>query len=394
MARIVSSLTDTKIKHLKPKEKKYKLSDGKRLYIVIEPNGRKWWMYEYMYNGKRTQKSFGNYPEISLKKARELRDKYRQMELENIPPSMLNKSNKKQYTLANLVLEYLNRKNISEKHKRDTINRLNNHIFTHIGSMDIRDIKKIDIVNVFRNLTHIPETARRLFNILDNTFKYASTLEIVERNIIADIDFNILVPKKELKNFPHITDIEEMKKLLKDIENCNCDITVKTALKLAPYLFIRPFPLVAMEWSEIDFENKEWYIPAEKMKKKREHIVPLTDSMIKILKEIHPFTSNKQYVFYSNRSKDKHITTDTLNRALKRLGYKDKMTTHGFRHFAATVLNENANKIGISEKAIAAQLSHNDFKDTMNRVYNKAQYLEERKRLMEWWSNFIDSLKS
>ena len=393
MARIVSSLTDTKIKHLKPKDKKYKISDGKRLYIVIEPNGRKWWMYEYMYNGKRTQKSLGDYPEISLKKARELRDKYRQMELNNIPPSILNKSMKKQYTLENLVLEYLDRKNISDKHKRDTINRLNNHIFKYIGLMDIRDIKKIDIVNVFRNLTHIPETARRLFNILDNTFKYASTLEIVERNIIADVDFNVLVPKKDSKNFPHITNIEDMKKLLKDIENCNCDITVKTALKLAPYFFIRPFPLVAMEWSEIDFENKEWHIPAEKMKKKREHIVPLTDSMIKILKEIQPFTGNKQYIFYSNRSKDKHITTDTLNRALKRLGYKDKMTTHGFRHFAATILNENANKIGISEKAIAAQLSHTDFKDTMNRVYNKAQYLEERKKLMQWWSDFIDALK-
>ncbi len=394
MARVVSSLTDTKIKHLKPKDKKYKISDGKRLYIVIEPNGRKWWMYEYMYNGKRTQKSLGDYPEISLKKSRELRDKYRKMELDNIPPSMLNKSNKKQYTLENLVLEYLDRKNISEKHKKDTINRLNNHIFKYIGSMDIRDIKKIDIVNIFRNLTHIPETARRLFNILDNTFKYASTLEIVERNIIVDIDFNVLVPKKDSKNFPHITDIEEMKKLLKDIENCNCDITVKTALKLAPYLFIRPFPLVAMEWSEIDFENKEWHIPAEKMKKKREHIVPLTDSMIKILKKIQPFTGNKQYVFYSSKSKDKHITTDTLNRALQRLGYKNKMTTHGFRHFAATVLNENANKIGVSEKAIAAQLSHTDFKDTMNRVYNKARYLKERRRLMEWWSNFIDSLKS
>ena len=394
MARVVSSLTDTKIKHLKPKDKKYKISNGKRLYIVIEPNGRKWWMYEYMYNGKRTQKSLGDYPEISLKKARELRDKYRQMELENIPPSMLNKSTKKQYTLENLVLEYLDRKNISEKHKKDTINRLNNHIFKYIGSMDIRDIKKIDIVNVFRNLTHIPETARRLFNILDNTFKYASTLEIVERNIIADVDFNVLVPKKDSKNFPHITDIEEMKKLLKDIENCNCDITVKTALKLAPYLFIRPFPLVAMEWSEIDFENKEWHIPAEKMKKKREHIVPLTDIMIKILEEIQPFTGNKQYVFYSSRSRDNHITTDTLNRALKRLGYKDKMTTHGFRHFAATILNENANKIGISEKAIAAQLSHTDFKDTMNRVYNKAQYLEEIKKLMKWCSDFIDSLKS
>ncbi|WP_172413480.1 tyrosine-type recombinase/integrase [Lebetimonas natsushimae] len=394
MARVVKSLTDTKIKNLKPKEKKYKRNDGKRLYIVVEPNGRKWWMYEYMYNGKRTPKSLGNYPEITLKKARELREKYRKMELENIPPSMLNKSSKQQNTLKNLVIEYLDRKNISDKHKKGTLNRLNNHIFKYIGDMNIRDIKKIDIVNIFRNLTHIPETARRLFNILDNTFKYASTLEIVERNIIADVDFSVLVPKKESKNFPHITDIEEMKKLLKDIENCKCDITVKTALKLAPYLFVRPFPLVAMEWSEIDFEKKEWHIPAHKMKKKREHIVPLTDSIINILKEIEPFTGNREFVFYSPRSKDKHITTDTLNRALKRLGYKDKMTTHGFRHFAATVLNENAKKIGISQNAIAAQLSHTDFKDTMNRVYNKAIYMDERKKLMEWWSDFIDSLKS
>ena len=228
---------------------------------------------------------------------------------------------------------------------------------------------------------------------MDNTFKYASTLEIVERNIIADIDFSVLIPRKESKNYPHITDVDKMRKLLLDIENCNCDITVKTALRLAPYVFIRPYPLVSMEWDEIDFEKNEWHIPAAKMKKKREHIVPLTDSMIEILSEIKSFTGDKQFVFYSFRSIYKHITTDSLNRALKRLGYSGKMTTHGFRHFAATHLNENASKIGVSQKVIATQLSHNDHKDTMNRVYNKAEYLGERKKMMEWWSNFIDSLK-
>ena len=185
-----------------------------------------------------------------------------------------------------------------------------------------------------------------------------------------------------------------MKNLLFDIENCNCDINVKTALKFAPYAFIRPYPLVSMEWSEIDFNIKEWHIPAYKMKKKKEHIIPLTNSMINILNEIKPFTGNQQFVFHSRRSKLQHITTDALNRALKRLGYNGKMTTHGFRHFAATILNEYASKIGVTQKIIAIQLSHNSYKDTMNRVYNKAKYLEERKKLMEWWSDFIDNLKS
>ena len=393
MSRQVTALTNTQIKNLKPKNKKYKISDGKRLYIVVEPSGRKWWMYEYMYNGKRTQKSLGDYPDVSLAKARELRDKYRQLELKNTPPTMLKHSNREQFSLKKFVLEYLDRKNISEKHKKDTINRLNNHIFKYIGEMDIREIKKFDIVNVFKNLTHIPETARRLFNILENTFRYASTLEIVERNIMADIDLSVLIPKKESKNYPHITDIDKMKKLILDIENCDCDITVKTALRLAPYAFIRPYPLVSMEWSEIDFEKKEWHIPAHKMKKKREHIVPLSDSMIEILNEIKPFTGNNQFVFSSSRSQFGHITTDALNRAMKRMGYNGIMTTHGFRHFAATILNENASKIGVTQKVIAAQLSHNDHKDTMNKVYNKAEYLEERKKLMNWWSDFIDSLK-
>jgi len=393
MSKPVPKLTPFKVKNLKPKNKKYKISDGQRLYIVVEPNGRKWWMYEYMYNRKRTQKSLGNYPEISLAKARELKEKYREFELKNTPPSMLKHSNREQFFLKKFVLEYLDRKNISEKHKKDTINRLNNHIFKYIGDMDIREVKKLDIVNVFKNLTHIPETARRLFNILENTFKYASTLEIVERNIMADIDLSVLIPKKESKNYPHITDIDKMKKLLLDIENCDCDITVKIALKFAPYAFIRPYPLVSMKWSEIDFDKKEWHIPAHKMKKKREHIIPLTDSMIEILNEIEPFTGKRQFVFYSSRSKLGHITTDALNRALKRMGYNGIMTTHGFRHFAATILNENASKIDVTQKVIAAQLSHNDHKDTMNRVYNKAEYLEERKKLMNWWSDFIDSLK-
>jgi len=393
MSRPVPKLTPYKIKSLKPKKRKYKISDGQRLYIVVEPNGRKWWMYEYMYNGKRTQKSFGNYPEISLAKARELKEKYRELELKNTPPSMLKHSNREQFSLKNFVLEFLDRKNISEKHRRDTINRLNNHVFKHIGDMDIREVKKLDIVNVFRNLTHIPETARRLFNILEKTFKYASTLEIIERNIMADIDINILIPQKETKNYPHIIDTDRMRKLLLDIENCNCDIIVKTALRLAPYAFIRPYPLVSMKWNEIDFNKKEWHIPAHKMKKKRDHIIPLTDSMIEILNEIKSFTGNRQFVFYSSRSKFGHITTDALNRALKRMGYNGIMTTHGFRHFAATMLNENASKIGVTQEVIAAQLSHHDHKDTMNKVYNKAKYLEERKKMMKWWSDFIDSLK-
>jgi len=125
------------------------------------------------------------------------------------------------FHLKKFILEFLDRKNISEKHRRDTINRLNNHVFKHIGDMNIREVKKLDIVNVFRNLIYIPETARRLFNILEKTFKYASTLEIIERNIMVDMDINILIPQKETKNYPHIIDTDRMRKFLLDIENCN-----------------------------------------------------------------------------------------------------------------------------------------------------------------------------
>ena len=392
MPKKVPPLTDTQIKNLKPKSKRYKKSDGNKLYIVIEPNGRKWWMYEY--GQKRSNLSFGNYPNVSLKEAREKRDEYKQYEKDNISYNEIQyRKNNEDNSFEKLTLKYLQQKDISDKHRKDTLNRLKNHIFPTLGHKNINDITKQDILQVMDKMkeNQVIDTAYRMFGIINDVFKYASTYNICERNITNDIDIKVILPKKNSQNYPHMTDENEMAILLQTIEKYTGDFIIKQALLLVPYVFTRVNPLVNMEWSEIDFENKLWNIPANKMKKKRDFIVPLTNSMIDIISTLKPFKMNN-YVFVSHRSKTGHIAADSLNKALHKMGYKDKITIHGFRHFAATILSENAHKIGVSKEAIKFELSHYD-EDVFTHVYNKAQYLEERKKLMKWWSEYIDLLR-
>lgn len=202
----------------------------------------------------------------------------------------------------------------------------------------------------------------------------------------------VLQSQSRKKNFPHITDKKELAQLLKDIDNYHGSILVKIALQIAPHVFVRPTNLRVMEWSEINFEEKIWTIPAEKMKMKNAHIVPLTDKVVSLLKEAELYKQS-DYVFYSPTTTKKPISDNSINQALQRIGYKDKMTGHGFRHTASTLLHEHIHIHKIPSEVIELQLAHTD-KNQIRAVYNKAQFLDLRFELMNWWSNFLEDIKA
>ena len=393
MPKIVKPLTDTQIKNAKPKEKAYKLSDGKGLYLIVEPNSRKWWRFEYTWLGKRTSTSFGNYPETTLKKAREERDRWRRLLTEGKDPKLVKKD---KYTLEEITLDYLklqSKVKMQRKTMEGYVNRLKLHVFPHIGRKNINSITREDIIAIVQRIEreNLHETNRRIYSILERVFRYAVTVGIAERNILAEMDKSLLLQPRRHKNYAHIENIDELRAYLKAVEEFKGYVATRQALKLLPYVFVRPSNIRLAEWSEFDFESKLWTIPAEKMKMKKPHIVPLTDSMIEIIRYMEPISKGvSKYVFVSGQTNMKPLSDNTLNQALKRMGFD--ITSHGFRHTASTILHENMHIHGVSSDAIEAQMAH-VVGGSVKRVYNKALYIKERRRLMQWWSDFLDDLK-
>lgn len=238
------------------------------------------------------------------------------------------------------------------------------------------------------------EVADRVLNMLNNIWRYAVTMQIVEHNIIADIEKSMVIQAQERKHFPTITNPKDIGTLLHTIDNYKGDINTKLALMISPYIFLRSSNIRMLEWKEIDFEKREIKIPAHKMKMKAPHIVPLTDRTIEILQQAYTISGHcSVYVFPSSISNIKIMSENTLNYALRRLGYgKDEIVYHGFRAMASTLLHEKISEHGIHSDAIERQLAHAE-RSGVKAAYNHAEYLKERKSLMQWWSDYLDELK-
>ncbi len=355
------------------------------------PNGSKLWRFRYSLNKKSSVLSLGKYPVVSLKRARELREDMREMVRKGIKPSLKSKAN---FTFSMLVEEYFKFRGeeLNPKYVRNNISYLKNYYYPTLEHMGVRQIESDHIKDIVikMNKKRIYETARRTFRLVNRIFKFGVTMQYMDNNPIRDIDVSLLIPKPKVKNFAHITDKEILGRLLRDIDEYYGDFFVKRALQILPHLFVRPANIRFAEWVEIDFEEKLWIIPAEKMKMDREHIVPLSDRVLEILEEIRG--NGSKYLFPSSWSGDRSISENTLNLALKRLGYKDIITSHGFRHTASTFLHENIHIHKIGSDIIEMQLGHVD-KNRIRGVYNKALYIEERRELMRWWSGWLESLK-
>lgn len=400
MPKLVKPLSDTELRKSKPKDKQYKLSDGKSLYFIVNTNGSKYFRFDYTYNNKRKSISFGTYPETSLAQARKKRDEAKILLKEGINPSDIKKENKRtSHTFESVTNEWLEvlRTSVIEKTYIKTKSIIENNTKL-IRDKEFKRITRIDILDIIKVMENrgVIESASRLLNYIERIYKYAVTYNIVEHNIVADIDKRNILKSKIQTHFPAITKKSDIKKLLEDIENYGkiyrADISTVYALKLAPYVFLRPYNLRFAEWSEIDLENKIWEIPKEKMKTKKDFVIPLSKQVIEIIKEIKPYSfSVSKYLFPSPITNLKPISASTLNHALMRMGYKDVMVSHGFRAMASTILHEKVAEHGFFSDIIELQLAHterNKVKAAYNRD-NKFKYIEERIKLMQWWGNWL-----
>ncbi|MFG6375859.1 MAG: integrase arm-type DNA-binding domain-containing protein [Desulfovibrio sp.] len=390
-------LTDTHIRNLKPEAKPRKYFDGGGLFLYVPINGSKLWRMAYRYGGKSKLLSFGDYPTISLKNARAKREEARGLLAKGIDPSEQKKNAKEARIIAerdsfeNIAMEWHRTRlaGLSAKHQGTVLYRLNTYIFPAIGKRHIARLEAQDILAIVKPIDEKGnnETSRRVLQIISQVFRYAVVLGKARHNITAELH-GVLCPRK-VTHRAAVLEKEKVGQLLTAIYDYAGYFPLVCALKLAPLFFVRPTELRCATWQEFDLEAGEWRIPAERMKMRRTHIVPLSRQALGILHELKKFSGNGKYLFPSIRTDSRPISDATMLNALRRMGYqKHEMSVHGFRSIASTLLNE----LGYNRDWIERQLAHGDSNE-VRAAYNYAEYLPERRRMMQEWSNFLDSLR-
>lgn len=391
-------LTETACKNAKPKEdgSPAKYADEKGMYLLVNKTG-KYWRMDYRFNGKRKTLALGVYPETTLKQCREKRDEARRLLSEGIDPSELRKVTKATGKLnAENSFEVIAREwfakhlpTWTEGHSSRIIRRLERDIFPWLGNRPIAEITAPELLTSLQRIEKRDaiETAHRAMQNCGQIFRYAVATGRAERNPAADL-IGAIAPAVK-KSFATITDPNKIAELLRVIEDYKGSFVTQCALKLAPLVFVRPGELRKAEWADIDLGKRLWTIPAERMKMRVKHFVPLSQQALDILTELHALTGSRQYVFPGARTNGRPMSENTVNAALRRLGYtKDDITGHGFRHMASTLLNEQ----GWNRDAIERQMAHTE-QNSIRATYNYAEYLSERTKMMQSWADYLDELK-
>ena len=393
MPRRGTSLTDRQIQAAKPREKPYKVFDTRGLYLLITPDGSKLWRFRYRIEGREKLISLGDSRDVSLKRAREKRDEARSLVADGRDPSAQRKGERAAlaHTFEAVATEWLAMK--VKKLSDGTIgrdrDRLKNFIFPYVGKRPIATITPADLLLALRRIeargTH--ETAHRTRSLCGRIWRFAVATQRADRDITADLK-DALTPVA-VQNHAAITDPKGIGALLCAIDGYVGQPATIAALKLAPLVFVRPGELRAAQWSEFDLDRAEWRIPASRMKMGEQHLVPLSRQAVAILRELQPLTGDGNYLFPSIRSAARPMSENTINAALRRLGYTtDEMTGHGFRALASTRLNEE----GFNPDLIELQLAHAE-RNKVRAAYNRAERLAERKKMMQAWADYLDGLK-
>jgi integrase len=389
-------------KHAKASDgKPFKLSDEKGLFLLVKPQADgcgKWWRFKYRFEGKEKLLSLGTYPETSLAQAREKRDEARKQIAAGIDPGENRKAVKaaKAESAANsfevIAREWGLKKveNWEEKNHRSK-RMLERNVFPWLGGKPIAEILPKDILACLRRVEEhgTIETAHRTLQICGQVFRYAVATGRVDRDITHDLK-GALPPAKG-EHFAAITEPKEVAELLRAIDGYQGSLPAVCALKLAPLVFVRPGELRAMQWQDVNLDTAEWRFFVSKTKV--QHIVPLSRQAVAILQELYPLTGRGRYAFPSERTPngDRCMSENTINAALKRLGYgKDKMTGHGFRAMARTILDE---VLSVRPDFIEHQLAH-AVRDPNGRAYNRTAHLSERHKMMQQWADYLDALKA
>ncbi|WP_417542249.1 tyrosine-type recombinase/integrase [Methylophaga thalassica] len=391
-------LSDLTVRKAQPKEKQYKMADSEGLHLLIHPAGGKYWRFDYRFDGKRKTLAIGTYPDVSLKMARDKKSEARRQIAEGIDPNEFKKATKRARVEASAnSFEHVAREwhhkfssKWSEEHAERLIRRFEKDVFPYIGKKPVSQIDAPELLTVIRRIENrgAIDTAHRALANCGQVFRYAAATGRAFQDPSTALK-GALPPIKK-KHHASITDPEEIGGLLRAIDGYHGQFITKCALQLAPYCFVRPGELRRAEWKEIDLVGAEWRIPAEKMKARAVHIIPLSKQALSILKELSELTGSDKYVFPSIRSSQRPMSENTVNGALRRLGFtKDEMTGHGFRSMASTLLNEQ----GWKYDAIERQLAHSE-RDEVRASYNYAEYLPERREMMQAWADYLDNLKA
>ena len=390
-------LSTAKIQKATAQKKTVRLFDGRGLYLEIAPTGSRWWRFKYRFAGKEKRISIGVYPDVGLKKARDRRDEMRKLVADGIDPSAARKQQKLMAldaaanTFESVAREWYEKHsaNWEASYSVKLLARLEANVFPWLGDRPIRDIKPPELLSVLRRVESrgVLETARRLMNYCGNIYRFAVATGRAERDISSDL--RGALPPSTPQHHASVTDPEGVAALLRAIDGHRGSNVTRYALQLAPLVFVRPGELRKAEWSEIDLEAGEWRIPPGRMKMKTKHIVPLSSQAVAILRALQPLTGKGHYVFPGARSRERCMSENTVNGALRRLGWSgSEMTGHGFCSMASTLLNEQ----GWNRDAIERQLAHTE-RNSIRAAYNYAEHLPERRRMMQAWSDYLHTLK-
>ncbi|MHB1214233.1 MAG: tyrosine-type recombinase/integrase [Thiobacillus sp.] len=393
------ALSDVAVRNAKPGVKAVRMFDGGGLYLEISPSGGKLWRFKYRFGGKEKVLALGKYPEVSLKEARERRDDARKLLANDLDPSEHRKQQKAIKTeRASNSFEVVARewfakysRNWAPSHGKKIISRLENDLFPWIGGRPVADITAPDLLAALRRIEArgAVETAHRAKQNAGQVFRYAVATGRALRDPSQDLR-GALTPWKP-QHYPAITEPKEIGPLLRAMDAFTGTFAVKCALTLAPMLLVRPGELRQAEWSEFDLDAGTWNIPAEKMKTRAPHLVPLPTQAVAILRELQPLTGRGRFLFPGVRDHDHPMSENTINMALRRMGYpKEVMTGHGFRAMARTVLDE---VLGFRPDWIEHQLAH-AVRDPNGRAYNRTAHLEQRRKMLQAWADYLDTLKN
>ena len=396
------ALTALEVSKSKAADKPQRLADGGNMYLLIQPNGAKYWRMDYRLAGKRKTLAIGVFPDMSLSDAREQREQARKLIANGIDPVAV-KQAQKASTIENVEnsFEVIAREwfvrhapNWKENHSSKIIARLEKDVFPWIGNRPIAEIAAPALLAAIRKIEArgALETAHRALACCGQVFRYAVATGRAERDPTGDLR-GALPPVKKERHFAAITEPKKVGELMRDIEGYQGSYIVKGAFKLSPLLFVRPGELRKMEWAELDLDKAEWIIPADKMKMGVTHIVPLAKQAVAVLREMQPLTGRSRYVFHGERDHDRPMSDNAIRSALRRMGWaNDEMTPHGFRAMASTILDN----MGYKQEWLERQLAHEE-PNKIKAAYKREawrMYLPERIAMMQAWADYLDKLKA
>lgn len=395
MPRKIAPLAEARIRAIKPADKPLKLFDGGGLFLLVTPTGGKLWQFKYRFEGKEKKLALGAYPNISLAEARQRRDQAKTLLANGADPGDTKKAQKAAGVEETETFEVIAREwhakftpSWAASHADKILRRFELYVFPWLGSRPIKAITAPELLGVLRRIEGkgTIDTAHRTKQTCGQVFRYAVATGRAERDPSGDL--RGALPPTNGRHMATIADPKEITGLLRAIKDYRGSIVTRCALRLAPLVFVRPGELRHAEWREINFETSEWRIPAEKMKAGVLHIVPLSRQALAVLHEIYPLTGHGRYVFPSPRTDARPMSNNAVLAVLRRMGYaRDEMSGHGFRSMASTLLNEQ----GWNRDAIERQLAHAE-RNSVRASYNYAEYLPERRKMMQAWADYLDNL--